>query len=207
MSRVWVKICGIRNAGDAIVAFDAGADAVGLNFVPSSPRRVNEAEARAIISGVPRPGEWVGVFADAPPDEVLHLYRSLGLSRVQLHGHEPPEVVDDLLRSGVPAYQAVRIGDAADVELAKTFRGDRLLVDAKVAGHLGGTGRRVDPSLVAQLAAERPLILAGGLDADNVKALVQLIHPFGVDTASGVEEAPGRKDPEKVRAFVRAARG
>jgi phosphoribosylanthranilate isomerase len=203
---LWVKICGVTTPGDAAAVFNAGADAVGLNFVASSPRCLSLVRAQEIIRAVGRQGEWVGVFADAAPDELRRAYEMLGLSWVQLHGHESPSLLERLLAAGVPAYQAVRVGAPEDVARARAFGGDRLLVDAKVSGQLGGTGQRVDPGLIASLGAERPLVLAGGLDPENVGAVVRLVRPFGVDTASGVEIAPGQKDLGKVGAFVRSAR-
>jgi phosphoribosylanthranilate isomerase len=204
---LWIKICGVTTPEDARFAFDAGADAVGLNFVLGSPRRLSLDQALALVSRVKGAREWIGVFADASLDEMVGAYHQLGLGRVQLHGHEPPSVIEDLLARGIPAYQAVRIGEPEDALTAAVYGGDRILVDAKVAGQLGGTGRCVDPTLVSELSRTRRLVLAGGLGPTNVAEAVRLVHPFGVDTASGVESAPGHKDPRKVAAFVEAARG
>lgn len=211
MSSVWVKICGITQAADAEQVIREGADAIGLNFVPSSPRRVSRELAHGITGSVgplarARGVEWVGVFADAALDELIDTAVAVGLDRVQLHGDETPEFLTELGRRGIAAYRALRIREASDVEAAHLFSGDRLLVDAKVDGALGGTGQSFDPALVLDLAKQRPIVLAGGLRPDNVERLVRFVRPFGVDTASGVESAPGRKDPALVRAFVAAAR-
>jgi phosphoribosylanthranilate isomerase len=133
------------------------------------------------------------------------LLSELGVQRLQLHGDETEA---DLLALGACAFKALRVGDAADVARARSFPGQPLLVDAKVGGQLGGTGHTLDWALVEPLARARPLLLAGGLRPDNVAQAVQIVRPWGVDVASGVEIAgePRRKDPEKMRRFVSAAR-
>lgn len=203
MSGLWVKICGITNPVDAEMCVAAGADAIGINFAPVSPRRVSF-EAAKLISGAVRGRiELVGVFVDAAEEQLTGYSRSLRLDRVQLHGHETPASLESL---SVPAYKAVPIGGRADVEAARLFAGDRLLVDAKVDGALGGTGKTFDWTLIEALVRERKVVLAGGLRADNVGAAVASVRPFGVDTASGVEERVGKKDENLVRQFVKAAR-
>jgi phosphoribosylanthranilate isomerase len=199
---VKIKICGITTAADADACAALGADMIGLNFVPSSPRRVDVAAARAIADAVRGRVEIVGVVADLPERALLDLRAAAGLDRLQLHGDEPPDLVR---RLGGLAFKAVRVGSAADVEAAGAYEG-LLLVDAKVPGALGGTGRAVDPGLVAPLCRARQVLLAGGLGPGNVAAAVRALHPWGVDVASGVERAPGVKDPAKVAAFVQAAR-
>jgi phosphoribosylanthranilate isomerase len=213
VSRLWVKICGIRSVGDALAAAEAGADAIGINFVPSSARYLDPGAAEALVQaadrafeGIETPPEWIGVFADEPAREIAALCLRVGLGRVQLHGHEPPEAIAELEQLGVAAYRAFRIGDAADVKRASECPGDRVLVDAKVEGSLGGTGHAVETDLVVTLAKERKVVLAGGLRPENVGEKVALVRPFGVDTASGVEQSPGVKDRRKMRAFVEAAR-
>jgi phosphoribosylanthranilate isomerase len=201
---VWVKICGITTQHDAELAVEAGADAIGLNLVPASKRFVDAAQARAIASAVKGKVEVVLVVADRPLSELLALRASTGVDWLQLHGGEPPEDLDALLPM---AYKVVHVESRDDVALAGRYSGARVLCDTKVAGTLGGTGQRFDWSLVAELARTRELVLAGGLGPANVADAIQALSPFGVDTASGVEGAdPRRKDPEKVRAFVQAAR-
>jgi len=210
VSTLWVKICGVKSPRDAAFAFEAGADAVGLNFVPSSPRSLSLVAAKALVEDTRRAsstvGEWVGVFADATLDEMRQAYEELGLSFIQLHGHEPPDVLRALAELRIAAYQALRIGSMEDVERAAAYSGDRVLVDAKVLGQLGGTGQKVDVELVRSLVQERRVVLAGGLDPDTITGAVNSLRPFGVDTASGVELSPGVKDPQKTRDFIARAR-
>jgi phosphoribosylanthranilate isomerase len=200
----YVKICGITRVEDAALCIEAGASAIGLNFVPTSKRRVDENVARAIVDAVKGKIETVGVVADLPPAEMQRLRTEIGLDWLQLHGDEPDAVLTEMLPL---AFKAVRIGDAEEARLAEAVPGDRLLADAKVSGELGGTGAHLDWFLVRRLAEDRVLILAGGLTPENVAQAIQLVRPWGVDVASGVESAPGIKDPAKVRAFVGAARG
>jgi phosphoribosylanthranilate isomerase len=201
---VWIKICGITSVEDARMAVAAGADAVGVNLIPSSKRAVDIATARAVREAIGTSAEVVAIVADFGVTRLLELRERTGIRWLQLHGSEGPEELTAVLPE---AYKAVRIGSATDVTEARRFAGARLLADAKVDGALGGTGHSFDWSLVGDLARERPLLLAGGLRPDNVAHAVESVRPFGVDTASGVENGDARrKDPEKTRAFVRAAR-
>lgn len=203
---MWIKICGITSLNDAELAILAGADAIGVNCISTSPRAVTGNVAREIAERCKGRVEVIGIVADLGTDEALAVRESVGFSSLQLHGRETPRDLAMLLPR---AYKAVRIGSPADVEQAEAFGGERLLVDAKVEGMLGGTGERVDLELVTELAKKRRIILAGGLTPDNVAAAIRSLRPFGVDVASGVETAddPRKKDPEKLTAFVRAARG
>jgi phosphoribosylanthranilate isomerase len=176
---------------------------LGLNFVSGSPRRVGLARARALADAVRGRVELVGVVADADDAVLTELQAAVGLDRLQLHGDEPPE---EVARWAPRAFKALRIGSAADVAAAGRYEG-LLLVDAKVPGALGGTGRTVDFALVAPLARAREILLAGGLGPDNVADAIRAVDPWGVDVASGVERAPGVKDLDAVAAFVRAVRG
>jgi len=201
---LWIKICGVTSPEEARLAVDAGADAVGVNLVPASKRHVDDETARAVVRAVGDDAEVVAVVADLSVEELRVLAARTGVHALQLHGSEPPLAVAAL---GALAYQAVRIATAADVVAARTFSGARLLADAKVTGELGGTGHAFDWTLVTELARERPLVLAGGLTPENVGRAVEVVRPYGVDTASGVEGTnPRRKDPDKVRRFIDAAR-
>jgi phosphoribosylanthranilate isomerase len=201
---LWVKICGVTTVEDALLAADAGADAIGVNLVPSSKRFVDTATARAIRTAVGGRAELVLVVADRPESELLKLREETGIDWLQLHGAEPPSAVEALLPA---AYKVVHVAGESDIASASRYSGARILCDTKVAGELGGSGQRFDWSLARELSAARQLIVAGGLRPDNVAEAVGALAPFGVDTASGVEGAdPRRKDPDKVRAFVRAAR-
>lgn len=199
----FVKICGVVSVEDALMAVDAGADAVGLNFVQSSKRRIDLETGAEIRRAVGDRAEVVAVVADASLAELQALRERTGIRWLQLHGGETPELLTSLLPQ---AYKAVAIAGPADVVRAQSYGGERLLVDAKVEGELGGTGRTFDWTLVADLAAERPLLLAGGLTPDNVAEAVTRVRPWGVDVASGVETAPRIKSEERVRAFVAAVR-
>jgi phosphoribosylanthranilate isomerase len=201
---LWIKVCGITNVEDARMALDAGADAIGVNFVPSSKRRVDVDVGRAVREAVGDRAEVVAVVADRTPAELSELRQRTGIAWLQLHGNEAPDAIRALL-PGV--YKAVRIATASDASDARRVPGERLLVDAKVDGELGGTGRSFDWRLVVELATERPLVLAGGLTPENVADAVRTVRPFGIDVASGVEAGdPRRKDPERTVRFVRAAR-
>jgi phosphoribosylanthranilate isomerase len=201
---LWIKICGITNVEDAFVAVAAGADALGVNFVKASKRCVDIETGRAIRDAVGSRVEVVAVVAARSLDELDELRERTHIDWLQLHGNEDASLVESALPN---AYKAVGIATAADVAFARRLPGERLLVDAKVEGELGGTGRSFDWTLVRELAVERPVVLAGGLRPENVAEAVRVVRPFGVDVASGVEsDDPRSKDPERVRAFVRAAR-
>ena len=198
-----VKICGLTRPIDAERAVDSGADLLGLNFVPTSSRCIDIACAQTIAHVVSGRARLVGVFVDESLERILQVAADVPLDLVQLHGHESPEVVAAV---GARAFKAVAIGSAEDVEFAKTYPGNLLLVDARVAGQHGGTGVRIDPRLVAPLARERSVILAGGLRPENVAEAVRQVRPRGVDVASGVESAPGIKDERMMQEFVQEAR-
>jgi phosphoribosylanthranilate isomerase len=201
---LWIKVCGITSVEDALLALGAGADALGVNFVQSSKRCIDVTVGRAVREAVGDRAELVAVVADRSVADLAELRERTGIAWLQLHGNETP----DALRAVLPhAYKGVRIATAADVDDARSFPGERLLADAKVMGELGGTGHVFDWQLVVGLAAERPLVLAGGLTPENVARAVRIARPFGVDVASGVESNdPRKKDPERLRRFVAAAR-
>lgn len=205
---VHVKVCGVRSADDARACVELGASAIGINFIAASPRSVDQETAlllsRAVHATNPKT-LVVGVVADLDVEAMRALVRDAELDCLQLHGDESHDTLAALLPH---AYKATRIATAADVERARAYPGEHLLVDAKVEGALGGTGTAFDWSLVKELARERRLTLAGGLVPDNVERAVRELRPHCVDVASGVEHAgrPGAKDLAKVRAFIEAAR-
>lgn len=201
--KTWIKICGVCSVSQAECVRDAGADAIGLNFVPHSPRAVSVERAREIVARVGSALTWVGVVADLSADSLEKLRFEVGLDLLQLHGQEEPGLIDELAPA---AYKAVRVAAPEDVAQAANYGGDRILVDSKVKGALGGTGHSFDWRLVTELARSRPVVLAGGLRPDNVFEAVQAVRPFGVDTASGVESAPGEKSDDLVRRFVAEVR-
>jgi phosphoribosylanthranilate isomerase len=202
-----VKVCGVTTAEQAAACVDLGVDAIGVNFVASSPRRVDERTARAIVDAVGKGTLVVAVVANMGVAAMRALVERTGVGCLQLHGDEPAE---DLAAMLPHAYKAVRVAGAEDVAAAEAMPGEYVLVDAKVGGALGGTGHAFDWDLVVGLARRRRLVLAGGLTPDNVAEAVRRVAPWCVDVASGVESAsagaPGVKDLAKVRAFVDAAR-
>jgi phosphoribosylanthranilate isomerase len=214
--RIRVKICGVTRPEWAVAAAEAGADAVGLVFA-ESPRRVTVAQAAEIVRALPRGVAPVGVFVDEEPGAILRLADEVGFGVVQLHGDEPPGVLSALDRLKV--IKAFRVADEGDVLLAREWKqqserlgqpADGYLVDARVAGGpKGGSGQLADWGLAARMIFEgfRPLVLAGGLSPDNVAEAIRAVRPWGVDGSSGLESAPGVKDPDKIRAFVAAVRG
>ena len=201
-----VKICGITNAGDARVAADAGADAVGFIFA-GSPRRVGVEEARRISIALPENMIRVGVFVDEDPAEILGISREVGLDLVQLHGDEPPETVTALRETGVKVMKALRVRDAASLEALGEYEPDLFLLDAYSAKARGGTGERFDWEVAKALGGRDNIVVSGGLAPENVREAVAFFEPFGVDASSSLEDEPGRKNGELVRRFVLAAKG
>ena len=189
--RVRIKVCGITRAEDARAAVDLGVDALGFNFVPSSPRRIDPEAARRIIADLPPLVVKVGVFADATALEIEGVARDTGLDVVQLHGDESPEACALL---GVPWYKAFRVDDRFRPEDAIRYGRALFLLDGHRPGALGGTGRTFDWSLARRAAAHGRVILAGGLGPGNIEAAIDAARPFAVDVNSGVESSPGIKD-------------
>jgi phosphoribosylanthranilate isomerase len=200
---VQVKICGITNRDDAMAAVDAGAAAVGLNFYPHSPRRVDIRVAAEIVHALPGSVCTVGVFVDAARAQVEAIGAHVALAALQFHGSEPPELCVGW--TGKKVIKALRVRDPHAAVLARRYGVDFILADAYVEGQFGGTGQRIASDLLTDLDRTR-LILAGGLTADNVAEAVRAVRPFAVDVASGVERAPGRKDWDLMRRFIANAR-
>jgi phosphoribosylanthranilate isomerase len=220
-----VKICGVTNAADARMAAAAGADAIGLNFVPGSPRYLVADVAREIVAAIPEDVLVVGVFAGADAGDIRRIVEQVGLDAVQLHGHlagagsvDTPETCAAL--APTPVIRAVRVGAdgfAAARGWIASARGlghppvmavvDAAVTSSTAAGQLGGTGETVDWSRFLEAGdLGIPVALAGGLTPANVAEAIRATAATAVDTASGVESAPGRKDPEKMRSFCAAAR-
>jgi phosphoribosylanthranilate isomerase len=199
---VKVKICGVRTVDDAAAAVGHGADFIGLNFHPPSPRCVSIEEAAAIaaaVAGTP----LVGVFVDAARDRVEEVARRVGLWGLQFHGDEPPAGCRGWDR---PTIKALRARSGVDLPaLAAAYATDYILLDSFVAGLPGGTGVALDPAAARGLPADR-LFVAGGLRADTVARVVRLLRPFAVDVASGVEREPGIKDHDEIARFIDRAK-
>ena len=225
---MWVKICGTTNLGDARLAVEAGADAVGFIFAPSR-RRVNVDVGAQITAGLGPAVERVGVFTTQPVQEIVGAVRGAGLTAVQLHGAHDPALTRRLageLGGEVRLVQVVRfdVGWEAEAEVERGFREPlrraaedtalwAVLLDAAQGAASGGLGLTFAWERAAEVTEEifgegaPKLLLAGGLDAGNVREAIHVLRPWGVDCVSGVEVSPGRKDAAKVRAFIEAARG
>lgn len=197
-----IKICGIKNVTDALAAMDAGADLIGFNFYPKSPRYIDVGICRDIMSVMRRYGHvtYVGVFVNASIEETRATIETCGLSLAQLHGDETSEMLRALDGKAFKAFRGV----PADICGFARSESPALLVDAAVKGVYGGSGAIADWNGAAQLAKKYPLLLAGGLTPENVAEAVGRVKPWGVDVASGVESAPGEKDASKIKAFVKA---
>ena len=201
---VKVKICGITSLDDALHACAGGADALGFVFYEKSPRCVTPEQARAIVAALPPFVTSVGLFVNAEPRRIHEIVAFCGLDVIQLHGDEGPADCDF---SPHRVVKALRVRDAASLEEHQAYNVAALLLDAWVKGVYGGTGATFNWELSAEIARQRPVILAGGLTATNVAAAVRAVRPYAVDVSSGVEAKPGRKDHERVAAFIAAAKG
>ena len=200
-----VKICGITRIEDAELAIAHGAWALGFILWPPSKRFADPAVAAGIARAVRRRVETVGVFVDQPLDEIAGHVDVLGLTHVQLHGHEGPAFCTAVAqRTGAKVIKAGRIGHASDLRDLERFHTDFHLLDTAKAGSYGGTGTTWDWSLAAQRRSKIPAILSGGLTGENVGEAIAALRPWGVDVASGVEAEPGIKDPAKLAAFFDA---
>ncbi len=212
---LWVKICGNTSLADAQVAAKAGADALGFVFAPS-PRRVTKELAAGIIAGLPAPVEKIGVFVDADLVTIAAHIEQCGLTGVQLHSANLPGLTVELRErfgAGLRILRVVHFGEhaAGQLRLAQDDASvDAVLVDSRTATAVGGTGIAFDwkaaRTTIFRPAGALRLVAAGGLHPDNVAEAMATLAPWGVDVVTGVEASPGRKDAEKVRAFVAAAR-
>jgi len=201
VKQLFVKICGITRAQDADLAAGLGASALGFVFWPDSPRYVSAETAKAIAVNVPPNVLKVGVFADQPVDDVARIMDEVGLDVAQLHGHETPEYCRRLHRT---IFKAIGMTDDGSTQIDDFDADVVLLVDAHDPARLGGTGKTVNWDSAREIAAARRTILAGGLNAANVKLAVRSVRPYGVDVSSGVESSPGVKDPNRLRTFFEA---
>ncbi|NOT44196.1 MAG: phosphoribosylanthranilate isomerase [Acidobacteria bacterium] len=202
MSGPLIKVCGLTRADDVAAAVRLGATAVGFVFWPASPRHLTAADAAPLVAAVPDDVLPVGVFVDASVETIRQVMRASGIRAVQLHGDEPSSYADAL---GRPLWRAADLATVADVERA--WPPDvQLLLDAGDPVRRGGTGRVIDWAGAAEVAARRPVVLAGGLGPDNVAEAIRTVRPVGVDVSSGVERTPGTKDHDRLARFLTAAR-
>ena len=198
-----VKICGIASLEDALAAIDAGADALGFVFSPKSPRHVFPEQAAAIIRHLPPFVQTVGLFVNETVETVNTTADLCGLDIIQLHGDEPPGFCDSVNRRVIKAF---RVKDIASLAPIKDYRVSACLLDAWSPVAHGGTGQTFNWEFAACAAHSGRIILAGGLNPDNVAEAIRQVRPYGVDVSSGVESAPGKKDAVLVQAFVAAAK-
>jgi len=234
MNKLFVKICGITRPQDADLAGSLGASALGFVFWPGSPRAVSPGAAAGIARGIEPGVMKVGVFVDQPAEEVTRIMDEVGLDVAQLHGHESPEYCRKLMaglkvrrnpdRAGARAietattdastpavfafrptiFKSIGIGGNGSINIDSYDRDVVPLVDAFDPVRFGGTGKTVNWDAAREIAAARQTILAGGLNAANIKLAVRSVRPYGVDVSSGVESAPGVKDPNRLRSFFEA---
>jgi phosphoribosylanthranilate isomerase len=208
-----IKVCGITSLEDAEMALELGAWTLGMIFFAGSPRSCSLAEAERIAAALHRKVELCGVFVNAPLEQVVHTSEDLGLSMLQLHGDEGPSYCAEATRrNGARVIKAAQVSGPGDVRDLERFHVDFHLLDARASeperqGLRGGTGETFDWTLLEGRRSKVPLILSGGLNEENVAEAIELTHPYAVDTASGTESAPGRKDPQKLRAFFDAVQG
>jgi phosphoribosylanthranilate isomerase len=202
----FIKICGITNLDDALAAVDAGADALGFNFYKPSPRYIAPDAAREIIRQLPESVLTVGVFVnETTPQFVENLARDAGVSAIQLHGDESPEYCREL--SGRYVIKALAAGSDFNAQRAQDYHVDAILLDTKDSALRGGTGRVFDWSIARHVRrAVGKLFLAGGLGVQNIEAAIISVNPYGVDACSALEKTPGKKDHERMRAFVNTIR-
>jgi phosphoribosylanthranilate isomerase len=199
-----IKICGIKTTRDALAAIDAGANYLGFNFYPGSPRFVDKETCARITAVLKRehPGvTLIGVFVNLPVERIKDVLRACSLDLAQLHGDETPEMIAELAPGAFKAFRRVPNGEMQSYARSEA---PAFLLDATVSGSYGGTGTTSDWSTAAELAARYPLLLAGGLNPGNVADALLQVNPWGVDVASGVESQPGQKDVNRMRDFVQA---
>lgn len=201
-----IKVCGITRPEDARLACELGASAVGFVFWEGSSRRIEPQAAAAIAAGLPAGVPAVGVFVDAPAERIRATVDRVGLGAVQLHGDETAALLGRL-PAGIPVIKALPLRSPADVAAALGLPDDlTVLLDVHDPVRRGGTGRTVDWTLAAEVARRRRTYLAGGLGPDNVAEAIAAVRPYAVDASSRLEAAPGVKDPDRLRAFLSAAR-
>jgi phosphoribosylanthranilate isomerase len=206
-----VKICGITNLEDAIMAIEAGADMLGFNFYPPSPRYISPELCRKIIAALDRqnlPAVYVGVFVNASSKDITNILNGCRLDLAQLSGDETLETLHDLGEMGFKSLRMHSLSEA--LESAQKFANEdiepALLMDAHEVGAYGGTGQLANWDVSRVVAERYPILLAGGLNVGNVRRAVEEVSPWGVDVASGVEAAPGKKDHQMVREFIHAVK-
>jgi phosphoribosylanthranilate isomerase len=197
-----IKICGITNLADAKAATDAGANSLGFNFYEKSLRRISTADAAQIRSTLPQEIEAVGVFVNAKPADINSLRAFVRFDAAQLHGDETPNIVSRVA-SSLPVIKAFRVDSSFSMSMFDQFPDVfAFLLDGARAGQYGGTGQTTDWDFARRAAADRRIILSGGLKTENVAEAIRLVRPYGVDVASGLETKPGKKDHARLKEFI-----
>jgi phosphoribosylanthranilate isomerase len=197
---VKVKVCGVRSFEEAEAALDAGADALGFNFWPSSPRYIAPHAAREVIAKLSPVVSTVGVFVNDVADRITEIAFDLKLTAVQLHGDESPEFCAAL--DSIKTIKAIRVGQDFDLNIIKNYPVSMVLLDSNIKGSYGGTGQRFDWRIAIEAKRFAPIILAGGLSTENVWEAITHVRPAAIDVCSGVEAEPGRKDLARLRRFM-----
>ena len=200
---VRVKICGITNIDDALASVECGADALGFVFFRKSPRFIEPSKASDIARRLPPFVSTVGVFVNESHGRIEEIIREVGLSEIQLHGDEPPSFCGGF---SARVIKAVRVSDLKDIEILKEYDVGAYLLDTYVKDSYGGTGRIFDWDIALEAKRYGRLILAGGLDPDNVGEAIRYVRPYAVDVSSGIEREPGRKDHRQIARFIEAVR-
>ena len=202
-----IKICGITNLNDALAAIAAGADALGFNFYKPSPRYITPQAAREIVEHLPSSVLTVGVFVnEESPEAVMNIANKATIKALQLHGDESPDYCHELA-AGTRVIKTLAVSDSFDPKLAQAYQVDAIMLDTRDNRLRGGTGRVFDWSIAQQVSRIVPkLYLAGGLSPENVAEAIKQVRPYAVDTCSALEDRPGIKNHERMRAFVSAVR-
>jgi len=201
---VRVKVCGTTRLKDALLAVECGADAIGFIFYKKSPRCVTLKTAKEICSKLPPFVHRVGVFVNETAENVNRIADRCGLDAVQLHGDESPAFCNKIRHRVI---KAIRVQNAGSLKGLSKYTVDGFLLDAFKDDQWGGTGKVFDWDLARRVKKHGPIIIAGGLNPRNVKEAIRQVQPYGVDVSSGVEQSPGKKDPKKLKAFLKTVRG
>ena len=201
--RIKVKICGTTSLKDAFLAVESGADAIGFIFYKMSPRNISQKEAKEIILQLPPFIETVGVFVNETSDKINRIAEQCKLNSIQLHGEESPALCRRVKRKVIKAF---RVKNADSLKSIASYKVSGFLLDSYNDGSKGGTGQVFDWNLALRVKKQGPVILAGGLNPYNVFTAIHRVKPYGVDVCSGVENSPGIKDHEKIRAFIKSVR-
>ncbi len=203
MKMIRIKICGITNLTDALKAVELGADALGFNFYPKSPRFISEEVAKEIIRKLPPFLVQVGIFVNKSLERIQKVVDSTGIQAIQLQGDESPDFCSQFSQ---PVIKAIRIKDQDSLKVIKDYQVSAFLLDSYSPGYYGGSGKAFDWSLAVEAQKYGKIILAGGLNPNNIAEAIREVRPYGVDVCSGVEKEPGKKEHKKLKEFIQTVR-